>query len=71
MRVQLFATCLIDTLYPETGESTIRLLREFGVEVGFPKGQTCCGKPADSGGYREQGKPPNTLFRSFKEAILL
>jgi len=51
MRVQLFSTCLVDTFFPETGEATVRLLRHFDVEVAYPKGQTCCGKPADSGGY--------------------
>lgn len=51
MRVQFFATCLIDTFFPETGEAAIKLLRHFGVQVSYPKGQTCCGKPADSGGY--------------------
>jgi L-lactate dehydrogenase complex protein LldE len=64
MRVQLFATCLIDTFFPETGESTIRLLRDFGVEAVFPKGQTCCGKPADSGGYSRESRKAAEHFIS-------
>ena len=56
MRVQLFSTCLIDTFFPETGEAIVRLLRHFGVEVAYPKGQTCCGKPADSGGYSQESR---------------
>ncbi len=52
MRVQLFSTCLIDTFYPETGDATVSLLKHFGVEVSFPRQQTCCGKPSDSGGYQ-------------------
>jgi L-lactate dehydrogenase complex protein LldE len=56
MRVQLFSTCLVDTFFPETGEATVRLLRHFGVEVTYPKGQTCCGKPADSGGYSQESR---------------
>ncbi len=56
MRIQLFGTCLVDTFFPETGEATIRLLRHFGVEVAYPKGQTCCGKPPDSGGYNDQSR---------------
>jgi len=56
MRVQLFSTCLIDTFFPETGEAIVRLLRHFGVEVAYPKGQTCCGKPADSGGYNQESR---------------
>jgi L-lactate dehydrogenase complex protein LldE len=56
MRIQLFGTCLVDTFFPETGEATLRLLRHFGVEVAYPKGQTCCGKPPDSGGYNHQSR---------------
>jgi L-lactate dehydrogenase complex protein LldE len=53
MRVHLFATCLVDTFFPATGEATVELLRHFGVEVVYRGGQTCCGKPPHSGGYRE------------------
>lgn len=54
MQVQFFSTCLIDTFFPETGEATVRLLRHFDVDVVYPRGQTCCGKPPDSGGYRKE-----------------
>lgn len=64
MRVQLFATCLIDTFYPGTGEATLKLLRHFGVDVVFPKGQTCCGKPADSGGYADASRDAARHFLS-------
>jgi len=64
MRVQLFATCLIDTFYPGTGEATLKLLREFGVQVEVPKGQTCCGKPADSGGYSKEARKAAEHFIS-------
>jgi L-lactate dehydrogenase complex protein LldE len=53
MRVQFFSTCLVDTFYPETGIAAIRLLQHFGVEISVPKGQTCCGKPSNSGGYAQ------------------
>jgi L-lactate dehydrogenase complex protein LldE len=64
MRIQLFATCLIDTMFPETGDAVLRLLRHFGVEVAYPAGQTCCGKPADSGGYAHQSKKAAEHFLS-------
>ncbi len=64
MRVQLFGTCLVDTFYPETGEATVRLLRHFGVDVFYPKGQTCCGKPADSAGYTDQVRAAARRFLS-------
>lgn len=68
MRVQLFGTCLIDTFFPETGEATVKLLRRFGVEVMYPHGQTCCGKPADSGGYTRESKKAAEHFISVFEA---
>jgi len=64
MRVQLFATCLVDTFYPGTGEATLKLLRRFGAEVQIPRGQTCCGKPADSGGYVRESKEAARHFLS-------
>lgn len=67
MRIQLFGTCLVDTMFPETGEATVRLLRHFGVEVGYPGGQTCCGKPADSGGYRRESRKAAEHFISVFE----
>jgi L-lactate dehydrogenase complex protein LldE len=67
MRAQLFGTCLIDTFFPETGEATVRLLRHFGVEVAYPRGQTCCGKPADSGGYAAASRKAAEHFISVYE----
>ncbi len=53
---QLFVTCIIDTLYPETGEAVVRILQRAGVSVDFPKGQTCCGQPAFNAGMRPQAR---------------
>ena len=50
MRVALFITCLADQFYAEAGVAAVRLLRALGVEVDFPKGQTCCGQPAFNAG---------------------
>jgi len=62
MRVQLFATCLVDTFFPETGEACVRLLKHFGVETAYPRGQTCCGKPPNSAGYAREVKLAATRF---------
>lgn len=51
---QLFITCILDTLYPDTGEAVVRVLQRAGVEVKFPAGQTCCGQPAFNAGMRLQ-----------------
>jgi len=54
-------------MFPETGEAVMRLLRHFGVEVGYPAGQTCCGKPADSGGYSGESRKAAEHFISVFE----
>jgi L-lactate dehydrogenase complex protein LldE len=48
--VQLFGTCLIETLYPEAGMAVVRVLERLGLRVEYPEGQTCCGQPAFNGG---------------------
>lgn len=49
-RVQLFATCLVETLRPEAGMAVVRVLEKLGVTVEYSQGQTCCGQPAFNGG---------------------
>lgn len=51
--VQLFATCLIDSLFPQVGEAVVKLLRMAGARVSFPASQTCCGQPAYNAGFHE------------------
>jgi L-lactate dehydrogenase complex protein LldE len=52
--VAFLATCLVDTLAPEVGRSTVAVLRRAGVQVEFPAGQTCCGQlHFNSGHVRE------------------
>lgn len=55
--VQLFITCLVDTLYPHVGEAVVRVLQRQGVRVEFPAGQTCCGQPAFNAGLRQAARP--------------
>ncbi len=54
MRIALFITCLADTLYPEVGRATVKVLERLGVEVAFPKEQTCCGQMHHNAGYAEE-----------------
>jgi L-lactate dehydrogenase complex protein LldE len=51
MRVQLFATCLGDLLFPDAVADAEALLGAAGCEVEFPRGQTCCGQPAFNAGH--------------------
>lgn len=54
--VQLFVTCILDTLYPQIGEAVVHVLEQAGVEVAFPPGQTCCGQPAFNAGMRTEAR---------------
>jgi Fe-S oxidoreductase len=54
MLVALMAPCYIDMFYPHVGIATLELLERLGVDVVYPKEQTCCGQPmANSGCYEE------------------
>ncbi len=55
--VQLFATCLVDSLYPQWGHDVVTVLQRAGVQVELPAGQTCCGQPAYNAGLRSQARP--------------
>ena len=44
-------TCLGDSIRPQAGIATVRLLRRLGVEVHFPEQQTCCGQPFYNSGF--------------------
>jgi L-lactate dehydrogenase complex protein LldE len=50
MRVGLFVPCHVDQLWPEVGIATLALLERAGVEVEFPRAQTCCGQAHHSVG---------------------
>ena len=50
--VSLFIQCLVDTMFPETGEAMITVFDKLGVSYDYPVGQTCCGQPAFNSGYQ-------------------
>jgi L-lactate dehydrogenase complex protein LldE len=54
--VQLFVTCLIDSFYPQTGEAVVSILRRLGMDVDFPRDQTCCGQPNFNAGLRAEAR---------------
>ena len=66
MRVALFITCVNDTLFPETGRATVRLLERLGCTVEFPVEQTCCGQVHANSGYGDLAVP---LVRRFVRAF--
>jgi glycerol-3-phosphate dehydrogenase subunit C len=49
-RVAYFHGCGANWSEPDTGEKTVQLLEWLGCQVDVPKGQLCCGLPAQSNG---------------------
>src|SRR3712207_4107464 len=66
LRVALFITCVNDTLFPDTGRATVRVLERLGHEVVFPLEQTCCGQMHANSGYQLEAVP---LVRRFVRAF--
>jgi L-lactate dehydrogenase complex protein LldE len=60
----LFITCLADTLSPEVGRATVRVLERAGIELEFPREQTCCGQMHLNAGYVDEAR---SLARRFVE----
>jgi L-lactate dehydrogenase complex protein LldE len=60
------ATCFNDALFPDTPRAVVTLLRRLGVEVDFPRAQTCCGQPMVNTGYVDEAVP---VVRTFVEAF--
>ena len=62
MRVALQVTCVNDAMFPDTGKAVVRLLRRLGVDVEFPRAQTCCGQPMVNTGYLDEAVPVVRTF---------
>jgi len=56
VRVQLLATCLVDTLFPQVGLAAAAVLERVGCEVHVPERQTCCGQPPFNGGFADEAR---------------
>ncbi len=67
LKVAFFPGCVVDKIYPEVGEATLKVLAHHGVGVYMPKGQACCGIPAISSGetdaFESMVKTNIELFR--------
>ena len=66
MKISLFITCFNDTIFPETGRATVRLLERLGHEVEFRQEQTCCGQMHFNTGYQSEAL---ALARRFVEVF--
>ncbi|MCY3835300.1 MAG: (Fe-S)-binding protein [Anaerolineaceae bacterium] len=65
-RVSLFATCIIDHIYPQTGIAVVEILERLGIEIDYPLGQTCCGQPGFNSGHWEDAR---SVARQFLKAF--
>ena len=51
MQVALFIPCYVNAVFTEVGMASLHLLQQLGVDVVYPKGQTCCGQPMGNAGF--------------------
>ena len=57
MRIALFATCLVDALFPDVAKATVTVLRRLGHDPEFPLQQSCCGQMHVNTGYPREALP--------------
>lgn len=55
-RVAFFTGCLMDTMFLETNNATMKLLQLAGCEIVIPKGQNCCGALHGHSGEKDGSK---------------
>lgn len=66
MRIALFATCVVDAMYPRVALATVRVLERLGHQVVFPDGQGCCSQMHVNSGYLPEALP---VVRNHVEAF--
>jgi L-lactate dehydrogenase complex protein LldE len=65
VRVDVFVTCLADTVFPSVGTATVKLLERLGQDVRFQPAATCCGQMHLNSGYRAEA---SGILRTFADA---
>ncbi|MDZ5470512.1 (Fe-S)-binding protein [Bacillus sp. 31A1R] len=55
-RVAFFSGCLMDTMFLDTNNATLKLLQLAGCEIVIPKNQNCCGALHGHSGEKEGSK---------------
>ncbi|MDQ0254311.1 glycolate oxidase iron-sulfur subunit [Evansella vedderi] len=55
-RVAFFSNCMMDTLFLDTNDSTLFLLKKAKCEVVIPEDQTCCGAILAHSGEKDKAK---------------
>lgn len=67
-------TCLGDCMRPEAGQAVVKILRQLGHQIDFPRDQTCCGQPMFNSGYgdlaREQARHTIRVFAGDEPVVV-
>ena len=68
MRIGLLVPCHVDAFEPDAGVATLELLERLGLDVDYPRDQTCCGQPMTNTGCHEESTAAEALFvRNFPD----
>ena len=66
--VSIFATCVVNHIYPEVGLSTARVLEHFSCKVSVERNQSCCGQPFFNSGFRNEArKLAEKIIETYKD----
>lgn len=72
MKIALFATCMVDAMFPRVAVATTRILERLGHEVIFPENQGCCGQMHVNSGYLADALPVvRNHVRAFADADII
>jgi len=67
-KIALFIPCFVDSVYPRVGVATLKILKNLGFEVVYPKNQTCCGQPFYNSGFKAEAKKlAKKFYDEFRE----
>jgi heterodisulfide reductase subunit B len=73
MQVALMIPCYIDIFSPRVSIATLELLERLGLDVAYPKEQTCCGQPMAKSGCYQQARAIEDhcakVFGSFENVV--
>lgn len=56
LRPWFFATCLVDSMYPQVGQATLSVLSRQGLKPEIPPNQVCCGQSLYKAGHVEAAR---------------
>lgn len=54
--VALFLPCYCDVLFPQVGQSVVKLFARLEIPLDYPMEQTCCGQPAYNTGHWDEAR---------------